>query len=371
MTTAPAPHVTTAQEAATPDGATTWTTRTWDVVTAGTGRRLGSVIWHEDRIDSPYRWRKTGRVLVPRLFHPLVPQLFITRVFDVMEANPQITFVIPTEHQTRMRDFVQEREARKREYAAKFNDLPDEAKRTSPAATSARARAAKPPTNIWLGVKVYDRRTAGTRIPVLLETPAAIRFVVCEPLKGPVDLHDYLVERRDVTDMYADAPEDAVIDGMVRHGDQLHRTERLHWVITGGGFGPNARPLHPQWARDIRDACEQHDVPFYFTRHGDYITAPVVDDPAFSGGRAYDDPLNGGRSSASLRERGPSRTFRSGPWRAMVPGDRTGRTWMLDQDTIAVRVGKKTAGRELDGRLHDAVPNVSADTRPTYEAAAR
>ena len=371
MTTAQAQRVATAQEAPTAVGATTWTTRTWQVVTSGTQRRPARVTWHEDRVDQPYRWRKPGRVLVPHLFHPLVPQLFITRVFDVMEANPQTTFVVPTEHQSRMRDVVQEREARKREYAATFDDLSDEGMRTGPAATAARARAAKPPANIWLGVKVYDRRTAGTRIPVLLETPAAIRFVVCEPLKGPVDLHDYLVELRDVTDPYADAPQDAVVDGMVRHGDQWHRTEHLHWVITGGGFGPNARPLHPQWARDIRDACDQHDVPFHFTQHGDYITAPIVDDPAFAGGRAYDNPLHGGRSSASLREHGRSNTFRAGRCRAMEPDDRTQTTWMLDKDTIAVRVGRKAAGRELDGRVHDAVPNSTTATRPSPEAATR
>ncbi len=353
------------------DTAATPTDRTWNPVTLGTGHGRNSVTWHDDRIGQPYRWRTAGRVLVPHLFHPLVPEFFITRVLDMMEAHPNITFVVPTEHAVRMRDFVQKREATMRQDAAQFDAPPDRSLYASPAAKFARARAAKPPANIWLGVTVNDQWTAKNRIPALLETPAETRVVVCEPLTGPVDLHDYLTELRDVTHPDADAPEDAVVDGMVRHGEQWHRTERLNWVIAGGGFGPNARPLHPQWARDIRDACAQHDVPFHFTQHGDYITAPVVDDPAFSGGRAYADPLTGGRSSASLRERGPSRTFRSGPWRAMVPGDRTQRTWMLDQDTIAVRVGRESAGRELDGRLHDAVPNSSTATRPSREVATR
>jgi protein gp37 len=352
------------------DTAATATNRTWQPVTLGTGHGRNSVIWHYDRVDQPARWKKAGRVLVPHLFHPLVPKSFITRVFDVMEANANITFVASTEHAARMRDFVQEREAQMRQEAARFDVPPDDGIHASPAAKSARARAAKPPANIWLGVTVNDQWTAKTRIPALLETPAATRVVVCEPLTGPVDLDPFLTERRDVTHPDADAPEDAVVDGMVRHGDQWHRTERLHWVIAGGGFGLNARPLHPQWARDIRDACEQHSVPFYFTQQGDYVTASVVDDPAFGGGRAYDDPLHGGRSSASLRERGPSRTFRSGPWRAMEPGDRTRHTWMLDKDTIAVRVGRKSAGRELDGRLHDGVPDSSTATMPSAEAAA-
>ncbi|MEU0896869.1 DUF5131 family protein [Streptomyces massasporeus] len=352
------------------DTPATPTDRTWQPVTLGTAPGRNSVIWHDDRVDQPSRWKKTGRVLVPHLFHHLVPEFFITRVLDVMEANPHITFVVPTDHAARMRDFVQKREAGMRQYAAQFDGPPDNGLHASPAAKSARARAAKPPANIWLGVTVNDQRTAKTRIPALLETPTETRVVVCEPLTGPVDLDGFLTERRDVTHPDADAPQDTVVDATVRHGDQWQRTEGLHWVIAGGGFGPNARPLHPQWVRDIRDACEQHRVPFYFTQHGDYITAPVVDDPAFGGGRAYDDPLHGGRSSASLRERGPSRTFRSGQWRAMEPGDRTRHTWMLDKDTIAVRVGRKSAGRELDGRLHDGVPNSSRATRPSAEAAA-
>ena len=359
MTTDSAAHATTALEEPAPvDDASAWISRTWQPVTYGTGhRRPNSVVWHDERVDQPYRWkRRTGRVLVPDLFHHYVPDSFITRVFDVMEANPDIIFVVPTEHQTWMRDFVQAREARKQEYAAQFDDLGNEAMRTSRAAQDARARAAHPPANIWLGVRVTDQRTAEARIPVLLETPAATRFVLCEPLTGPVDLHDYLTELRDVTHPYADAPEDAVVDGMVRHGDQWHRTQHVHWVIAGGGTGPDTRPLHPQWARDIRDACAQHSVPFYFTQHGEYLTATVVDDPTYAGGRAYDNPLHGGRSSATLREPGPSRTFRSGQWRSMEPGDRTQHTWMLDKDTIAVRVGRKAAGRALDGRLHDAAP---------------
>ncbi|WP_062010310.1 DUF5131 family protein [Streptomyces hygroscopicus] len=352
------------------DTPATPTDRTWHPVTIGTGHGRNSVIWHDDRVGQPNRWKKTGRVLVPHLFHHLVPEFFITRVLDVMEANPNITFVVPTEHAVKMRDFVQRREAGMQQYTARFDGPPDDGLHASPVAKSARARAAKPPANIWLGVAVNDQWTAKTRIPALLETPAGTRVVVCEPLTGPVDLDPFLTERRDVTHPDADAPEDAIVDGMVRHGDQWHRTERLHWVIAGGGFGPNARPLHPQWARDLRDACAQYDVPFFFTQHGDYITAPVVDDPAFGGGRAYDDPLHGGRSSPSLRERGPSHTFRSGPWRAMVPGDRTRHTWMLDNDTIAVRVGRKSVGRELDGQLHDAVPDSSTAAWPSAEATA-
>ncbi|MEV6404016.1 DUF5131 family protein [Streptomyces bobili] len=341
------------------DCTTPWTDRIWQPVAPGTGHHAGRVTLHEDRIDQPYRWKKTGRVLVGDLFHHRVPDGFITRVFDAMEAPPnrEHTFLVLTEHPGRMRDFVQQRETRRQRYAAKFDHCPTEAMRTSPAAQEARTRAGKPPANIWLGARVEDQRAADLRIPALLETPAAARFLVCEPLTGPVDLHDYLSELRDVTDPYADAPEGAIVDGMERHGEQWHRIARLHWVIAGGGSGTGARPLHPQWVRDIRDACARTDVAFYFTQHGEYRAVPVVDDPNFSGGRAYDNPLHGGRSSATIRERGPSHTFRAATTRLLRPGERTRSTWLLDENTIAVRVGKAAAGRELDDRLHNAVPS--------------
>ncbi|MFJ2719427.1 phage Gp37/Gp68 family protein [Streptomyces sp. NPDC087437] len=319
-----------------------------------------AVTLHEDRLNQPFRWKKSARVFVNSmsdLFHDSVPDLLITQVFDVMEArlNARHTFLILTKRHARMRSFIQARQKAKQEYAAKFDDCPTEAMRDSPAALDARARAAKPPANIWLGVSVENQKWADVRIPALLETPAAVRFLSCEPLLGPVDVHEYLVERRDVTDPHADAPDGAVVDGIERSGDTWHRRERLHWLIVGGESGPKARPMHPDWARSLRDQCDRAQVPFFFKQHGEYASAVVEDDPAYAGGRAYDSPL-GGRSSATLRKRGPSGTFRGGGIRLMQPGDRTRGTVLLDADTIAVRVGKRAAGRELDGRTHDAYP---------------
>ncbi|WP_234422389.1 DUF5131 family protein, partial [Streptomyces sp. NRRL F-6674] len=99
---------------------------------------------HEDRVNAPYRWKKPARVFVNSmsdLFHQDVPDLVITHVFDVMEANPQHTFQVLTKRHARMRSFVQQREAQRREYAAKFADCPTEAMRNSLAAPAARARA--------------------------------------------------------------------------------------------------------------------------------------------------------------------------------------------------------------------------------------
>jgi protein gp37 len=337
--------------------APTWTDRTWNPVSPGLGL-------DEDRLNQPFRWKKSARVHVSAesdLFHPDIDDRALTRVFDVMEAglNRRHTFQVLTAHPERMQSFMLARQEAKRRYAAQFNDCPTEAMRNSPAARDARARAERPPVNLWLGVPVRNQRAADARIPALLETPAAVRFVLCAPLLGPVELYDYLVERRDVTDPYADAPDGAVVEGMERSGDQWARVERLHWVVAGGETGPKARPLHPAWARSLRNECAAAGVPFFFTQHGEYVCAAVEDDPDYAGGRAYDNPL-GGRSSATLRELGPSRTFRGGPTRLMRPGDRTRRAVMLDVDTIAVRVGRAAAGRALDGRTHDAFPEPSS-----------
>ncbi|WP_432169117.1 DUF5131 family protein [Streptomyces sp. 1222.5] len=310
---------------------------------------------HEDRLDQPYRWKKPARVFVNSmsdLFHDDVPDSLITRVFDVMEAglNRRHTFQVLTKRHARMRSFMQARQKAKREYAAKFDDCPTEAMRNSPAARDARARAAGPPANIWLGVSVENQQWADIRVPALLETPAGRRFVSCEPLLGPVSLAMAAGQHGcHATHLGVGTP-DCPRTPHHHHDDPC---TRIDWVIVGGESGPRARPMHPQWARDLRDECRQAAVPFFFKQWGEYVSATIDDDPEYAGGRAYDSPL-GGRRSATLRERGTG--FRGGETRLMRPGDRTSRTVLLDADTIAVRVGKGAAGRQLDGHTHDAFP---------------
>ena len=104
--------------------------------------------------------------------------------------------------------------------------------------------------NVWLGVSVENQEQADTRIPLLLKTPAAVRFLSMEPLLGPVDLSPWLI-----TDV--DARDGNLID----------------WVIVGGESGPNARPMHPDWVRSIRDQCQAAGVPFFFKQWGEWIHA--------------------------------------------------------------------------------------------------
>ncbi len=102
--------------------------------------------------------------------------------------------------------------------------------------------------NVWLGVSVENQKAADERIPLLLETPAAVRFLSCEPLLGPVSLE---------------------YDGL----------RELDWVICGGESGPGARPMHPDWARALRDQCATAAVAFFHKQNGEYASVSEVEGP--------------------------------------------------------------------------------------------
>lgn len=169
-----------------------------------------------------------------------------------------------------------------------------------------------PEQGIWLGVSCEDQKTADERITILLQTPAAVRFVSVEPLLGPIDISPWL--RRCVRE-----PLD---DGTFLHSDGLD------WIIVGGESGPHARPMHPDWARSIRDQCQASGVAFFHKQNGEYLPCgPVENDDEFSGGQAFE-CASGGRSSITSLNRG--------------------RYIKLD-DQIMEHVGKRCAGRLLDG----------------------
>jgi protein gp37 len=262
-----------------------------------------------ERLEQPLRWKKPRRVFVNSmsdLFHEAIPDLHITQVFDVMEQAKQHTFQVLTKRHARMRSFVNARERSRAEYAAKFDHCPTEAMRNSPAAEYARKRAANPPANIWLGVSVEDQKWADIRVPALLDTPAAVRFLSCEPLLGPLDASEYLTP-----------------DGCHTHMGEKFPTlcqspscgAAVDWVIVGGESGPGARPMHPDWARSLRDQCTAADVAYFLKQWGEW--APHV---------------AGVRPGAEIRA---------------YPG------------AIVQRVGKKLAGRELDGREWNEYPAVA------------
>lgn len=118
-----------------------------------------------------------------------------------------------------------------------------------------------PRPNVWLGVTVENQEQADKRIPHLLKTPAAVRFLSMEPLLGPVNL---------CTCGLANA------DGRFGHATDC-RLRFIDWVITGGESGPNARPSHPDWFRSLRDQCQAAGVAFFFKQWGEWAPEDQIE----------------------------------------------------------------------------------------------
>ena len=237
----------------------------------------GEVRFMEQWLIQPLRWAKPRMIFVcahADLFHEAVPDEWIDRIFAVMAMAPQHTFQVLTKRPERMREYLH-----------------------SPVVIDSIANAAHdidggigapilPLPNVWLGVSVEDQRRADERIGILGSTPAALRWVSAEPLLGRIDF--------DI--------------------DQL---QVIDWVVAGGESGPGARPMHPDWARSLRDQCAAAGVPFLFKQWGEWAAA---DDYPSEIQEQYD-----------------------------VQGLTDGQS---------IRVGKKAAGRLLDGVIHDAYPEV-------------
>lgn len=193
-------------------------------------------------------------------------------------------------------------------------------------------RGGKAPSNIWLGTTVEDQKRADERCRLLLEIPARVHFVSAEPLIGPVDISWAL-------------PSNGV--RKTAHGVERFPVAGIDWVICGGESGPGARPMHPDWARSLRDQCAAAGTAFHFKQWGEWIARsqylyvgnePIVQ--AFGAGGKFTSAVmrRDGRIDESLGEASTTN----------------------DSDSAIVRVGKKLAGRLLDGVEHNAFPEVAS-----------
>ena len=138
----------------------------------------------------------------------------------------------------------------------------------------------KPPANVWIGTTVEDQTRADERIPLLLSIPAKVRFLSCEPLLGPVTLA--LMYCPDCCTWTASKPVNSGKDVGCFHcgtykNQWFMREQGIHWVICGGESGPGARPMHPDWARSLRDQCVAAGVPFLFKQWGEWLPARILD----------------------------------------------------------------------------------------------
>lgn len=200
-------------------------------------------------LTQPLRWRKPRRIFVNSLsdlFHKDVPDEFIARVFAVMAACPQHTFQLLTKRHGRMRSMLSS--ARWPELLTATGEWPPD------------LDPEQPLPNLWLGVSAENQDAADLRIPALLDTPAAVRWVSAEPLLGPIDLTRW-TRQHDAACQDENGDPPWCTCGRDRDG-------YLNWLVAGGESGAHARPLAGRWVRDIRDQCVTNNIPFLFKQWG-------------------------------------------------------------------------------------------------------
>ncbi len=244
--------------------------REYENTLTSAGRWNGNVKLVEERLSQPLSWKKPRRVFVDSmsdLFHPDVPVDYIANVWAIMRMAEQHIYMILTKRPERMYQVLTSAEF-EREYRECVDIL------TEHTFTG----GVLPLANIWLGVSVEHQAAADERIPLLMDTPAAVRFVSAEPLLGPVDLNDL-----HCGDWQWDAMRG--YHWKMDHSDHQAGTVKLNWVICGGESGPNARPMHPDWARSLRDQCQDAGVPYFFKQWGEFIEVSQEEAEATREGR--------------------------------------------------------------------------------------
>lgn len=302
----------------------------------------GEVRFSETALLQPLRWKRPRTIFWNAhgdMFHENVPDEWIDRCFAVMALTPHHRHQVLTKRSARMRGYVTALLGKQRSIFVNAGKSAigyrtgDLRCALSGEADQDVALCApwRPLPNVWLGVSVEDQTRADERINDLLTTPAAVRFLSCEPLIGPIDLHhvkiyDYVNENGSRLagwesalnglrfDPYAADDTDPMMPGF----------PKIDWVIVGGESGPGARPIHPDWARSIRNQCAAAGVPFHFKQWGEFRP---LENQADWDARDWDNPRCDKR----------------------IVHDRA-----LDMNFE--RIGKRAAGRLLDGVTHDGMP---------------
>ncbi len=258
-----------------------------------------AITYHYGRLGEPLTWRKPRRVFVCSmgdLFHPHVAHAIQRKIWTVMGKAPQHRFMILTKRPGRMRAILDGWEG--------YTPLP----------------------NVWLGVSAEDQAALDERARDLVKAPAAVVFLSLEPLLGPVNLRGLL--------------------------------PCIDWVIAGGETGPGARPMHPQWALDIRDQCEAAQVPFWFKQWGEWEPGCARANrkkPAravFQTGESYPATIewNADRCVCHVMG-GHADRMRV---QNMTPDGR----WKDGGPVLMTRAGKAAAGRSLQGVTHQQEPEL-------------
>lgn len=277
------------------------------------------VTMHPDALTAPLDWAKPRKIFVNSmsdLFHDKVDASFIAQVFAVMSLADQHIFQVLTKRHARMRSLLSS------------DDFPEVVNDNRQQFRAGASELTWPVPGVWLGVSAEDQKWADIRIPALVQSPAAVRFVSAEPLLGPIKLHHG----------HSHCPTHDFSGGFCV-GPCSDRIAP-NWLISGGESGPGARPAHPDWFRGLRDDCAQAGIAYFHKQHGAY--APVADQPR------HGDMWVSPDGSTRAWEHGNGHHRRGlGEYRRGMPGE---------EAVLVRRVGKKHAGRELDGLTWDEFP---------------
>ena len=260
-------------------------------------RAGGKPFLNVDELRAPLYWKKKQRIGVQYmgdLFHEDISDEDLFAVWDIFDQTTH-DYLVLTKRPQRMHDFLR----------ALNEQMP----------------------NVWLGVSCENQQAADERIPLLLQTPAAVRFVSVEPMLGPVDLG-----KSCGCGYYCDPAE----DGYGHHDHPFWTPGRrapIDWVVCGGESGPGARPMHPDWVRSSRDQCAEAGVPFLFKQWGEWFPRDQW---------KHNPDLILPDDDAAYRETSRTHLFED-----------------MNRSLPVHRVGKKAAGRVLDGRTWNEMPAVT------------
>lgn len=287
---------------------------------------LDGAFAHEEDLLLPLRWKKPRMVFVNSmsdLFHENIPFYFIDRVFAMMALCPQHTFQILTKRPERMLEWYNSIEGG---WSSPAMGAVDERIRYQCFHSFGRSVKSEnwkwPLPNVWLGVSCENQAAADERIPLLLQVPAAVRFLSCEPLLGKIDLKLF---------------SDDVLEWKLNNlADGNGPSKGIDWVIAGGESGHHARPMHPDWARGLRDQCVAAGVPFFFKQWGEWCPSEYVAKDFKAPASHYKWACEDGSIDESLLNGG----FKN----------------ETAHHDLVVKYGKQRSGRLLDGREWNEFP---------------
>lgn len=305
--------------------------------TSDGGRWTSEVSFIEKHLEDPLRWKKPRRIFVNSmsdLFHDGVSNEQIAAVFGVMLGASWHTFQILTKRPQRMLEWFKWIDSDENYYPLEL--IENAALKYVDGCHLGADTGRWSLPNVWLGVSVENQQTADERIPLLLQTPAAVRWLSCEPLLNKLVLPFDLIETTPddgkpfyLHDKSCPSYCDFACGSEIKGG--------IDWVVVGGESGAGARPMHPAWVRSLRDQCVSANVPFFFKQWGEY--------GMFQQGNK--------ETMASITHDGISTVRTEQPRSFDMFGTK-------DVPPLATmyRVGKKLAGRTLDGQIWDEYPEV-------------